>query len=311
MQDHHLIVGAGPVGRHVAEHLVENGHEVVIATRSGTDTGLAGVTHVALDATDADALTRAASGAATLYNCANPGNYTMWDTVWPPLSAALLEAATRSGAVYAITGTLYPYGPVDGPMHEGLPDAATDHKGILRARLWAEAKAAHDAGRLRAVEVRGSDYVGSGVGSNGHISRQLPAAARGKTAWTFGRTDLLHTFTDVRDVARTIVAAASDDTSHGRTWHVPSNAPRTQEQALRDVFDAAGVAQVPVLSIPRPLLTAASVVSPFMREIGELRYQWTRPYVVDDSAAREHFGIEPTPWEEVCRRTADGERVLR
>lgn len=307
MRNHHLIVGAGPVGRHVAEHLVENGHDVVIATRSGTDTGIPGVAHVALDATDADALTRAASGAAVLYNCANPGNYTVWDQVWPPLSAALLSAAERSGAVYAITGTLYPYGPVDGPMREGIPDAATDHKGVLRARLWADALAAHEAGRVRAVEVRGSDYVGVGIGNNGHISRHIPAARRGKTAWVFGSADLPHTFTDVRDVARTITAAALDESSHGRIWHVPSNEARTQREVLNDVFQAAGISSVPVRSLPSSVVAAASIVAPFMRELRQMRYQWERPYVLDESAARSHFGIEPTPWNDVCMRTAQRE----
>ena len=59
-------------------------------------------------------------------------------------------------------------------MTEGMPDVATDHKGRLRARMWADAKAAHDAGRLHAVEVRASDYLGAGVGQNGHVSRHDP-----------------------------------------------------------------------------------------------------------------------------------------
>ena len=93
--------------------------------------------------------------------------------------------------MYAITGNLYPYGPVDGPMHAGLPDAATDHKGVLRARLWANALRSHRAGRSRAVEVRASDYVGSGIGENGHVTRVLPAALQGKAVSMVGRTDLM------------------------------------------------------------------------------------------------------------------------
>lgn len=304
MTDRHLVIGAGPVGRHVAQLLAARGSEVVVATRSGTDTGIAGVDHLALDASDAEALSAAADGASVLYNCANPADYTIWDQVWPPLASAMLVAAERSGAVYAITGNLYPYGPVEGEMHEGLPDAATDHKGRLRAAMWADAKTLHDAGRIRAVEVRGSDYVGAGVGDNGHVTRQMPGLIAGKRAWVLGRKDLPHTFTDVLDTARLLIAAAEDETSHGRVWHVPSNAPTTQEQALTDVMAVLGRPAPKVSQVPAPLVTAMASVMPLMRELRELDYQWRQSYVLDDRAARAHFGMEPTPWDEVCRRTA-------
>jgi len=304
MTDTHLIVGAGPVGRHVAALLAERGSRVTVASRSGRSTGIEGVEHLALDASDADALSRAAEGADYLYNAANPSDYTQWERVWPPLAASLLSAAERSGAVYAITGTLYPYGPVDGPISEDLPDAATDHKGRLRARIWADARAAHEAGRLRAVEIRGSDYMGLGVGQNGHISRLVPGALQGRRVMMMGRTDLPHTFTDVADAARTLVAAAEDPGAHGRTWHVPSNPPVTQAQALTDVLASAGRQPVRISSLRGAAFGAVALVSPFLREMRELIYQWERPYVLDDSAARARFGITPTPWEEICRRTA-------
>ncbi|MET0930018.1 MAG: NAD-dependent epimerase/dehydratase family protein [Aeromicrobium sp.] len=304
MADRHLIVGAGPVGRHTAELLAARGSEVVVATRSGTDTGLPGVQHLRLDASDADALSAAADGMSVIHNCANPGDYTTWEEVWPPLASALLVAAERSGATYAITGNLYPYGPVDVPMSEDLPDAATDHKGILRARMWADAKALHDAGRIRAVEVRGSDYVGTGVGGNGHVTRQIPGLLAGKRAWVIGRKDLPHTFTDVLDTARLLISAAEDESAHGRTWNVPSNPAVTQEQALTDVMAVLGRPAPRISQLPRGAMTVAAPFVPMMRELNQLSYQWTRPYVLDDSAARAHFSIGPTPWDEVCRRTA-------
>ena len=305
MTDRHLVVGAGPVGRHVAQLLAARGSEVVVVTRSGTDTGIDGVQHLALDASDADALSAAAEGASVLYNCANPGDYTTWDQVWPPLAAALLTAAERSGAVLAITGNLYPYGPVDGAMTEDLPDAATDHKGMLRSSMWAEALALHQAGRIRTVEVRGSDYMGPGVGGNGHVSRQVPGLLEGKRAWVIGKKDVPHAFTDVQDVARLLVAAAEDETALGRTWNVPSNPAVTQRQALTDVMAAAGRQAPKVSQIPATVFAALALVVPMLRELKQLDYQWTRPYLLDDSAARAHFGMEPTPWDEVCARTLE------
>lgn len=304
MTDRHFVIGAGPVGRHTAELLAGRGSDVIVATRSGTDTGIGGVTHLALDASDADALSRAVEGSSVLYNCANPGDYTSWETVWPPLASALLVAAERTGAVYAITGNLYPYGPVGGPMHEGLPDAATDHKGKLRARMWADALELHEAGRIRTVEVRGSDYVGRGVGKNGHITRQVPGMLAGKRAWVLGKKDQLHTFTDVLDVARLLIATAEDPATHGRIWHVPSNPARTQQEALTDVMAAVGRPSPKVTEVPDVAFAAMAKVMPLMRELRELSYQWTEPYVLDDSSARDYFSMEPTPWDEVCRRSA-------
>lgn len=306
MSRQHVVVGAGPVGRHTAALLAERGEEVVVVTRSGRDTGLAGVRHVGLDASDADALTAVTEGAAALHNCANPGDYTQWERTWPPLASALLTTAERTGAVYAITGNLYPYGPTSGAMHEGLPDAATDHKGVLRARMWADALAAHRAGRIRTVEVRGADYVGPGVGPNGHVTRVLPDALAGRAVTVVGRSDQPHSWTDVGDVARLLVAAVDDERAHGRTWIVPTNAPRTQEQVLTDVLRSVGRPAVRVRSLPIGLLRATGTVVPFLRELAQLGYQWTAPYVVDDRAARAHFDVEPIPWDEVCRRTAAG-----
>ena len=303
MSSHHLIVGAGPVGRAVAAELAERGERVVVATRSGRATGVAGVEHVALDASDADALTQAATGAEVLYNCANPGDYTQWERVWPPLAASLLTAAERTGAVYAITGNLYPYGPVDGPMTEGMPDAATDHKGRLRARMWADALASHHAGRSRVVEVRSSDYMGPGIGRNGHVSIVVPDALRGKAVTMVGRTDQPHTFTDVQDAARTLVAAAGDQGALGRVWHTPSNPPVSQAQAVADVLAAAGRPPVTVRSVRGPVVATAGVFVPMMRELHQLAYQWDRPYVMADAETRSRFGLAPTPWDEVCRRT--------
>ncbi|MDO9380672.1 MAG: NAD-dependent epimerase/dehydratase family protein [Nocardioidaceae bacterium] len=305
MSDRHVVVGAGPVGREVAARLAAAGREVVVLTRSGRDTGLPGVAHEAVDASEVDALTGRVEGAVALYNCANPGDYTTWEAVWPPLAASMRQAAERTGAVLAITGNLYPYGPVDRPMVEGMPDAATDHKAVLRTTMWADALAAHRAGRLSAFEVRGSDYVGRGVGANGHVPRVLPAALRGRDVRVLGDPHQPHSWTDVQDVARTLVAVVDRPQAWGRVWHVPTHEPRTQSEAVNDVLAAVGRPPVRVRAMPRALTWGAARVLPMMRELEELRYQFTRPYVLDSSAAQAELGLEPTPWDEICRRTAD------
>lgn len=304
MSDRHLIIGAGPVGRHVAELLAARGSEVVVATRSGTETGIDGVQHLSLDASDVTALTTAAAGSSVLYNCANPGDYSTWEKFWPPMADAMLAAAERSGAVLASTGNLYPYGPVDMPMAEGMPDAATDHKGVLRARMWADAKAGNDAGRLRAVEVRASDFVGRGVGGNGFVTRVIPAALEGKGVRVLDDAHQPHSWTDVFDEARALIAAAENEKAWGQVWHAPTNPPRTQEEAIDDVLAAVGKPPVKVKRYPLVMTRSLARVSPLFRELRETSYQRSAPYVLDSARSEKLLGLEPSPWDEVCRRTA-------
>src|SRR6478735_851436 len=108
----HVIVGAGPVGTATARLLAERGELVRVVTRRGTGPEHAAIERIAADATDAARLSALAAGAVALYNCANP-LYHRWLTDWPPLAAALLTAAERSGAVLAVASNLYGYGRED------------------------------------------------------------------------------------------------------------------------------------------------------------------------------------------------------
>jgi nucleoside-diphosphate-sugar epimerase len=190
------------------------------------------------------------------------------------------------------------------PMVEGLPDVATGTKARLRAGMWADAKRLHDAGRIRVVEVRGSDYMGPGVGM-GHIPQVAPRALAGKTVRVFGSADQPHSWTDVRDMGRSLVALVSDESTWGRVWHAPTNEPRTQAEAVADVCRSIGREPVRVKPWPRALLSVGGAVVPLLREMRETVYQFERSYVLDSSAIERELGLKPTPWDEVCRATAD------
>ena len=302
----HVIVGAGPIGSALARQLVAAGHHVTVVTRTGGPSRC-GETRVALDASDGDRLAAVAEGAAVLYNAANPADYHRWPEAWPPLAASLRAAAERSGAVLATVGNLYAYGPVDRAMTEDLPLAATYTNGRIRAQMTREAFAAHEAGRLQAVEVVASDYVGRGAYS--HVNIAAESVLAGRTARVIGDPDQPHTWTGTEDTARTLVAAAADPTSYGRLWHVPSNPPRTQREALTDLADVAGVPKPKVAGTPRSLLRVVGLVNKQMGAMLGTYYQFDRPFVMDDSAARAHFALPHTPWRELLADSVDGIRT--
>jgi nucleoside-diphosphate-sugar epimerase len=296
-----LVLGAGPIGTAVTHELVERGDAVVLVSRRGRGPDLPGVRLVAADASDADTLRTLAEGAAAIYNCVNPA-YHRWPTDWPPVAQAVLLAAEHSGAVLATASNLYGYGPVAGPMTEQAPLAAQGAKGAVRANMFAQALQAHQAGRVRMTEVRGSDYVGPGAES--HLGeRVVPRVLAGRKASVLGSADQPHTWTFTHDMARMLVVAAADERAWGRAWHAPSNPPRTQRQAIDDLARVAGVPPVRVGTLPRAVLVGLGLVSPTMRELRETLYQFEQPFVMDSTDAQRTFGVTPTPWDEVLDAT--------
>ena len=106
----HLVVGAGEVGSSIATLLAEAGVDVVLASRSGRGPDDTRIRRVSLDASSVDALLAAAPTAVVIYNAVNP-EYHRWPTDWPPMAAAFLAYAERTGAVLATVSNLYGYGP--------------------------------------------------------------------------------------------------------------------------------------------------------------------------------------------------------
>ena len=309
MGESSLVVGAGVIGSRVAGMLAGRGDRVSVVSRHGSGpAGRAGISHVAADAADAGAMARLAEGVSVIYNCVNPP-YHRWPADWPPIAASVLGAAERSGAVLVTLSNLYGYGPRDPggydeahPMTEATPQAATGPKGRIRARVWQDALAAHQAGRVRVAEVRGADFVGPGAQS-ALGERIVRRVRQGKSVSVLGHADRPHTWSFTDDVARMLVTAGTEPGAWGRAWHVPSNEPRSQRQVVDDFARAAGVGQVRVSEIPSVVLRGMGLAWPLMRELRETEYQFRDDFVMDSTAAQASFGLKPAPWEEIVAAT--------
>ncbi|MGW4759425.1 NAD-dependent epimerase/dehydratase family protein [Streptomyces chartreusis] len=295
----HVIVGAGPVGSATARLLADRGEQVRIVTRRGTGPDHPAIEKVADDASDPSALTKLANGASVLYNCAG-APYHQWPAHLPPLAAASLAAANAADAVLVTTSNLYGYGLVDGPMTEETPQCAKSVKGRLRARLWREALAAHEAGDVRATEVRGSDYLGADTQSLLSML-VLPKVLAGARVSVPADLDAPHSWTYTGDVARTLVAVGADERAWGRPWHVPTAPPVSMRELASRACALAGAPAPRMSTMPKPLLWLGGLRDPLVRELRETQYQFRLPFVLDSSAMTTTFGIEAHPLDESLR----------
>lgn len=300
----HLVVGAGLIGRPLAERLAARGDSVTIATRSGS--AAAGATPLVLDASDPAAFTRAAAGASTIFLCTNPP-YTDWAAQWPPITEAAIAAASASGASVVVMGNLYPYGSPTSPMNEHSPETTTEAKGVVRRNGWARMRAAHDAGRLRAVEVRASDYFGPGTTGTAHLGAAFfSAVLDSKTARVVGKPRLEHSWSYLPDIVTTLIAAADHTGEWGRVWHVPSGTARRTD--IVDELNSRYGSHGKVSGYPQSVLRALGVVNPMMHEVWASSYQFVVPYIIDSTETERELDVAATPWDDALSTTADSYR---
>ncbi len=215
--------------------------------------------------------------------------YHRWPQEFPAMMDQVLDAAGAAGARRLVmVDNLYAYGPGSSPMTEQSPQNATDAKGRTRAAMADVLLAAHREGRIEVVIGRASDYFGPDADNSGITALAIePAAGRGKLRW-MGSLDAAHSCAYMPDVARAFVALGSAPDTAGRVWHLPHAPAVTGAQFHALVNDALPEPRATALVSSRMLRLAA----PFhriSRESLPLAYQWTAPFLVDDSAFRARF----------------------
>ncbi|MFW6597097.1 NAD-dependent epimerase/dehydratase family protein [Propionibacteriaceae bacterium Y2011] len=302
-----IVLGAGPIGSTTAQEFADRGDQVTVVTRSASGPRRPDIDLVALDAA-APELHDLARGADVIVNAINLP-YAQWATDWPPLHRAITEVAERSGAVLALIGNLYGYAAGASPMTPDLPLDPPTRKGAVRAAMWEDLAEATRAGRLRALELRASDYVGPQVTApmGAHAGPLLldPVLA-GRRAWVMGDPDAAHTWTSISDIARTTVVLAGDERAWGRGWHVPSAEPRSIRQVARDYATAAGRPEPTVTKLPRPVLRLGGLFQPQLREMVEMMYQFDETFVATHDETTTTFGVRPTPWKQTVAEIVAG-----
>lgn len=303
MNDVHVVFGTGAVGLALVDELSARGLSVRAVSRSGDADVPSGVEVVAGDASDPEAAARAAEGAGVVYQClAAP--YHRWGDLFPPLQRAVVHAAQTAGARYVSFENVYMYGDTHGePINESTPLGTHTRKGKVRLAMAEELRRLHDAGDLAVATARGSDFFGPrGTGQSPLGDLVIGAALAGKPARVVGDPDQPHSYTFLPDAARTLAALGTRDDVVGKVFHVPNAPARTTRQIVEIVAEQVG-SPVKLKTTPRLALRLVGLFNPTVRELDEMLYEFTQPFVVDGTKAEALLDVTPTPLDEAIAQT--------
>lgn len=303
MSETHVVLGTGAIGLALVDELVDSGNSVRAVNRSGRADVPAGVEVRGGDLTDPTFAAAAVADAAVVYQCLNPP-YHRWAEEFPGLQDAAVSATRSVGARFISFENTYMYGDTAGePMTETTPVRAHTRKGRVRAAMAEQLWSLHDSGDLWVATARASDYFGPrGTTQSPLGDLVIGAGLAGKAARVIGDPDKPHSYSYTIDAARTLAALGNRDDVDGEIFHVPNAPARTTRQIIDMIAEQLG-SPIKVNTTPRLLLRALGLVNPTIRELDEMRYEFTQPFIVDGTKAQTRLDLEPTPLAEALQTT--------
>ncbi|MDJ0953602.1 MAG: NAD-dependent epimerase/dehydratase family protein [Acidimicrobiia bacterium] len=305
MQNLHVVLGStGGAGNAIARALAEAGLRVRAVNRSGKADLPPEIELLAADITIDDGATAAVSGASVVYMAAQPP-YHRWPEEFPPMLERVIAVTADVGAKLVMVDNLYGYGPDAGTMSEDTPERANDTKGEVRRRMTRMLLDAHESGRLRVTIGRASDYFGPRAENSGVTALSFQPIADGKRLRWLGNLDAPHSLAYLPDIGRAYVGLGTSDVADGRVWILPHHGPITGRDFL-ETINGQLPEPLPTGAVSKAMLRLAAPFHKISKETLGIAYQWTDPFVVDDSRFRAAFGsFETTSLDAAIATTVD------
>jgi nucleoside-diphosphate-sugar epimerase len=215
----------------------------------------------------------------------------------------VIAACAREGAVLIFLDNVYMYGPapLQVPFTEEHSQQPPSRKGKVRKAVANQLLDAIDRGEVQGLIGRAPDFFGAGAVNSIFYILFLERMLQGKAPQSTAVPGVVHTYADVADLGRALVALALDPATYGQVWHLPVGEPITVEGMLAH-FNAVLGTDYRVSFMPAFLRRILSWFVPILREVSEMQYQFESPYVMSDAKFRAHFpDFQTTPYAQTVR----------
>lgn len=294
----HAVLGYGTLAEEIVDVLREQGITSKILTRSKLDDS----SSVQVDALQLDELITATIGVTHLYVTVGlPYKLSVWQKQWPAIILNVIAAAQQNGCKIIFFDNVYLYGPspLANPIteeHEVNPPSA---KGKVRKRVIDVLWEAHSSGKVELVVGRSPDFYGPGVKNSLLYVSAIENLLKSKPVQFIGNPDTKHNFIYVPDAARALVRLATDASSYGQTWHLPTNeATHTTRELLQMAADNVGI-EMRMQVMPKWTLPFLQIFIPIIKEVREMTYQTESEYSFSSAKFMSKYSdFRITPYDE-------------
>ncbi len=234
-----------------------------------------------------------------VYLCVGlPYNADLWAKDWPKLMKNVILACEKADAKLVFLDNVYLYGHLQSPFDEAHPQNPVSKKGNARKQTADLLIEATSKKRVKAIIGRSADFYGEKALNSPLYIQFLENMLKGKAPQTLGRKGAKHTYGNVGDNGRALVALALNEKAYGQVWHLPT-AEAVDIATIGALFNKALGTDYEVSYLPRFMRKILSLFVPTLKEVEEMMYQFETDYVMDSSKFTAQFpDFEVTSYEQ-------------
>jgi len=276
-----IILGAtGRFGRAATEAFLQHGWKVSVLIRSSNmpkdDERL---NYVDGDVYQRHSLSKAVKGHDLIVNALNPP-YTDWEDYMPDLTKNVIEAALAASATVMIPGNVYNYGTqMPNVIDETSPQIATTKKGRIRIRMERAYNLAANKG-LQTIILRGGDFIEERKTGNWFDSYIMNRIEEGIITYP-GPLDQCHAWAYLPDMAKAMALLADKRSQFSSFEEFGFEGFSITGQELINHAQIALNRKVKIKKMPWVAMKIASLFTPMVKEVLEMRYLWDTPHSID------------------------------
>src|SRR5690554_2913194 len=295
------ILGAGgAIGVELAKALTQYTDQIRLVSRNPVRVNPSDELHPA-DVTQKEEVRKAVQGSSVVYLTVGfPYSAKVWQEVWPRTIRNTIDACKEHGAKLVFFDNIYMYDPnfLEG-MNEETPINPPSKKGEIRADVASMVMDEVKSGALTALIARAADFYGPSIKDKSVLTETVfKNLSQGKKAFWLGDAHKPHSFTYTPDAGRATALVGNTPEAYNQVWHLPTaSEPMTGKEWVEAIAGELGVAPK-MMTVPKITVQLMGIFSPFMKEMGEMMYQYNKSYKFDSSKFEAHFDLKPTPYHQ-------------
>src|SRR5690554_3208765 len=295
------ILGAGgAIGIELAKALPQYTDQIRLVSRNPSRINPTDELHRA-DLTKKEEVRKAVQGSSVVYlTVGYPYSTKVWRDVWPRTMRNTIEACKEHQAKLVFFDNIYMYDSefLDG-MNEQTPINPPSKKGKIRTEIASMLMDEVNSGAITALIARAADFYGPGIKDKSVLTETVfKNLSQGKGAFWLGNANKPHSFTYTPDAGRATALLGNTPEAYNQVWHLPTAPdPMTGKKWVEAIARELGV-KSKLMVAPNFMVQLMGIFSPFMKEMGEMMYQYNKTYNFDSSKFEERFNIEPTPYHQ-------------